>query len=66
MTELTGFKFVNTLVLELNEIKRDDKTKYATFSSKSKAEAIINESKIDDVCIFLWCYVRISEWNHTL
>ena len=30
------------------KIKSDDKTKYDTFYSSSKAEAIINESDIDD------------------
>ena len=49
LTELKGFKFVTTLVLELKNIERDDKTKYNTFYSNSKAVKIINESDIDDV-----------------
>ena len=49
LTELKGFKFVATLVLELKKIQSDDKTKYDTFYSNSKAETIVNESEIDDV-----------------
>ena len=48
LTELRGFKFVATLVLVLKKIEREDKTKYDTFYSHSKAETIINESDIDD------------------
>ena len=49
MTELRGFKFVATLVLVFEKVESDDKTKYDTFYSHSKAETIINESDIDDV-----------------
>ena len=49
MTELKGFKFVTTLVLEFKKIQSDDKTRYNTFYSILKAEAIVHESKIDDV-----------------
>ena len=49
MTELRGFKFVTTLTLMLKKIEREDKTKYDTFNSHSKAETIINESDIDGV-----------------
>ena len=49
MTELRGFKFVPTLVLVFEKVESDDKTKYDTFYSHSKAETIINESDIDDV-----------------
>ena len=49
LTELRAFKFVATLVLEFKKIESDDKTKYDTFYSHSKAETIINESDIDDV-----------------
>ena len=40
-----------TLFLELKKkkIENDDKTKYNTCYSNSEAEAIINESDIDDV-----------------
>ena len=48
MTELRGFKFVATLVLVLKKIESEDKIKYDTFYSHSKAETIINESDIDD------------------
>ena len=48
LTELRRFKF-STLVLVLKKIKSNDKTKYETFYSNSKAEIIVNESDIDDV-----------------
>ena len=38
LTELKGFKFVITLVLEFEEIENDDKTKYDTLYSHLKAE----------------------------
>ena len=44
---------MRALVLEIKKIERDDKAKYNTFCSNSKAETIINEllriSDIDDV-----------------
>ena len=40
---------MTTLVLVLNKIKNEDKTKYDTSYSNSKAEIIINGSHIDDV-----------------
>ena len=45
LTQLKGFKFVTTLVLEhlLKKIESEDKTKYDNFYSSSKAEIIINE-----------------------
>ena len=49
LSELKGIKFVITLVLVLKKIENEDKTKYDTFYSHSKAETIINESDIDDV-----------------
>ena len=49
LTQLKGFKFVTALVLEFKKIESEDKTKYDTFYSNSKAEIIINESDIDDV-----------------
>ena len=48
MSELKGFMFVTILVLVLKKIESDDKTKYGTFYSLSKAETIINESDFDD------------------
>ena len=49
LTELRGFKSVPTLVLVLKKIEGDDKTKYDSFYSRSKAGTITNESDIDDV-----------------
>ena len=49
MAQLKGFKFVATLVLVFKKIESEDKTKYDTFYSNSKAEIIINESHIGHV-----------------
>ena len=49
MTQLKGFKFVTTLVLVFKKIKCEDKAKYDTFYSHSKAEKFNNESDINDV-----------------
>ena len=49
LSELKEFKFVTTLVSVLKKIENEDKTKYGTFYSHSKAETIINESDIGDV-----------------
>ena len=49
LTELKGFNFVTTLVLEFKKIENDDKTKYDTSYFNSKTETIINESDIDSV-----------------
>ena len=49
MTQLLGFKFVATLVLVLKNIECEDKTKYDSFYSSSKAKIIVDESDIDDV-----------------
>ena len=38
LSELKGFKFVTTIVLESKKIERDDKTKYDTFFLNTKAE----------------------------
>ena len=40
---------MTTLVLVFKKIESEDKTKYDTFYSHSKAEIIINESDIDDI-----------------
>ena len=48
LTQLTAFKFVATLVLVPRLIESEDKTKYDTFYSYSKAETIIIENDIDD------------------
>ena len=44
-----NIKFMTALVLLFKKIESDDKTKYNTFHSHSKAETIINESDIDYV-----------------
>ena len=49
MSQLKGFKFVATLVLVFKKIESEDKTKYDSFYSSSKAEIIIYESYIDNV-----------------
>ena len=51
LPQLRGFKFVRTLVLVFTKNDSEDKTKYDTFYSHSKAETIINESDIDGVFI---------------
>ena len=40
---------MTTLVLVLRKEESEDKTKYETFYSSSKAEIIVNESDIDIV-----------------
>ena len=49
MTQIKGFKFATTLFLVFRWIESDDKTKYDTFYSHSKAETVINESDNDHV-----------------
>ena len=50
LTELKRFQFrENTSFSILKKIDRGDKTKYDTFYSHSKAEAIIKENDIDEV-----------------
>ena len=44
LSELKGFKFVTVLVSMFKKIECEDKTKYDTFYSKSKAEIFINKS----------------------
>ena len=48
---------MTTLVLEFKEIESDDETKFRTFYSNLKAEALINENDIDDVLESV--YIRI-------
>ena len=47
LSELRGFKFLTTLVLEFKKIESDDATKCSTFYLNSRAQRIINESDID-------------------
>ena len=49
LSELRGFKFVITLVLECKKLGSDDEIKCSSFNSNSKVETIINESDIDDL-----------------
>ena len=49
LAQLKGFKFVLTLALVFTKIESEDKSKYSTFHSHSKAETNINESDIGDV-----------------
>ena len=49
LSQLTGFKFVTTLLLVFKKIENKDKTKYDNFYSSSKAEITINESDIENV-----------------
>ena len=49
LTQLKGFKFVTTLVLVFKKIETEDKSRFDSFYSSSKAEIVIDESDIDDV-----------------
>ena len=49
LTQSKDFKFVTTTVLVFIKIESDNKTKYDTFYSQSKAEALINECDIDNI-----------------
>ena len=46
---MKGFKFVTTLVLVFKKMKSEDKTRYYSFYSSSKAEIIISESDTDNM-----------------
>ena len=59
MSQLKGFKFVTTLVLVFKKIESEDKTKYDSFYSSSKAEITISESEIDNV--FQSIFITIME-----
>ena len=49
LTDLKGFIFVTTLILEFQKNSRYNETKYSTFYLPSKAEKNINETDADDV-----------------
>ena len=49
LTDLKGFIFVTTLILEYQKNSRYNETKYSTFYLPSKAEKNINETDVDDV-----------------
>ena len=57
MPELREFKFVLTLALVFKKTESEDKTKYDTFYSHSKAEKIIIEIDID---VFESIYTTIT------
>lgn len=59
LTELKGFKFVKTLVLELKKVEKDDTTKCNTFYLNSKGETIINENGIDDVFVSIYSTITL-------
>ena len=46
MSQLRQFKLVTTLVLVLEKIENENKTKYDTFYSHSTVETLFNERKI--------------------
>ena len=48
LIELRGSRSMITLVLMLKRTESNDKTKYDTFYSNTKAEIIINENDIDN------------------
>ena len=49
LTGLKGFKLMTTFILEFRKIEIDNKIKYNTFYSNSKAEIFINEKDTDNV-----------------
>ena len=49
---------MTTLVLVIKKIESEDKTKYNTFHSHSKAKTVINEKGTDDV--FKSIYITIT------
>ena len=49
LTDLKGFIFVTTLILEFQKNSRYNETKYSTFYLPSKSEKNINETDVDDV-----------------
>ena len=64
LSELKGFKFVTTIVLEFKNIENDYKTAYSTFYLNSRVETVNNESDIDDV--FESTYSTISNIQKSL
>ena len=65
LTQVKGFKFVTTLVLVFKKIESEDKMKYDTVYSSSKAEIIINKIDIVDdvfqsICTAISSNIQIS------
>ena len=57
---LKGFKFMTTLVLEFKKTKKDDKTKFNSFYSNSKAE-----TNIDEVILIMYLNQSIATLYQT-
>ena len=57
LNEVRGFKFVKILVLVLQKIECEDKTKYDTFYLHSKVETVLEKSHIDDVFKLIYAIV---------
>ena len=55
---MTELRRLRRLVLVLKNIESENKTKYNTFYTHSKAEAIINKSDIDDD-VFIPIYTTV-------
>ena len=51
---------MTTLVLVFKKIESEDKTKFDTFYSNSKAKIIINESYIDDVFQSIYTLINLK------
>ena len=64
LSELWGFKFVTTLVIEFKKIESDDAVKYTTFYSNSKAETTINDNVIDDLFELIYNTIISSIQKH--
>ena len=64
LTPLKDFKFATTLILVFRKLKSEDKIKYDSFYSSSKAEIITNESNIDDVFELVYTAVitNVQRW----
>ena len=64
LIQLKGLKFVTTLALVFKKIESNDKTKYDTFYSNSKADKIINESDIDDVFKSIYTTILLNRQKY--
>ena len=64
LIQLKGLKFVTTLALVFKKIESNDKKKYDTFYSNSKADKIINESDIDDVFKSIYTTILLNRQKY--
>ena len=55
---------MTTLALVFKKIDSEDKTKYDTFYSHSKAETVIKESEIDDVFESIYATITSNIKNY--